>query len=211
MAGCAEMKRIALFSPATLFLAVFLLTVATCAAAFAEPATQSPLRLRSVQADFIQEKHLKILARPLVSKGSFTFQTPQSLRWEYFTPIHSILLMHEGKIRKFVERDGKMVEDQGMGLDSMQVVLSEISNWLDGRFTENSMFSVTFPDQQTVILTPKNQGFAALISSIELKLGRQAGLLDQVTIYEGTDSSTLLAFSNRTLNQEIPASRFSLQ
>jgi outer membrane lipoprotein-sorting protein len=73
------------------------------------------------------------------------------------------------------------------------------------------MFSVTFPDQQTVILTPKNQGFAALISSIELKLGKQAGLLDQVTIYEGADSSTLLAFSNRTLNQEIPASRFSLQ
>ena len=168
-----------------------------------------PMQLRSVQADFIQEKHLKILARPIISTGSFTFQAPQSLRWEYRTPIRSILLMHGGKVRKFVERDGVLAEDKGMRLDAMQVVLAEISNWLDGRFTDNAMFTVSFPTKQTILLTPKEQGFAALISSIELKLGEQVGLLDKVIIFEGPDASTSLTFSNRIINKEIPAAVFT--
>ena len=117
----------------------FFVLVSSCQAADHET-----IRLQSIQADFIQEKHLKILARPLVSTGTFTFQTPQSLRWEYRTPVPSVLLMHGGKIKKFVERDGQMVEDKGLRLDSMQVVLGQISNWLDGRFSDNDMFSVSF-------------------------------------------------------------------
>ncbi len=179
-----------------------------------EPALQQELKavqLRSVQSDFIQEKNLKILARPIISSGTFTFQAPLSLRWEYRTPIRSVLLMHSGKIKKFMERDGVLVEDKGMQLDAMQVVLSEISNWLDGRFTDNAMFTVSFPDKKSVLLAPKEQGLAALISSIELKLADQAGLLDQVIIFEGPDSSTILTFSNRTINQEIPVSLFTQQ
>ena len=167
------------------------------------------IKIHSVQADFRQEKNLKILARPIISTGTFTFQAPQSLRWEYRSPVHSILLMHDGKIRKFMERDGKLTENTGMQLDSMQVVLAEISNWLDGRFTDNTMFTVAFPDKQTIVLTPKDQGLAALISSIRLKLADQAGLLDEVTIFEGPGSSTILTFSNRTLNREIPVSLFT--
>jgi outer membrane lipoprotein-sorting protein len=170
---------------------------------------QAPVRLRSVQADFLQEKQLKILARPIISTGTFTFQAPQSLRWEYQKPVASLLLMHGGKVRKYVERDGQMVEDTRMQLDAMQMVLSEISNWLDGRFTDNKMFAVSFPQKQTILLTPKDQGMAAMISSIELKLADQKGLLDEVTIFEGPGSLTRLTFKNRRLNQEIPASLFT--
>ena len=92
------------------------------------PVVPAPVQLRSVKADFIQEKHLKILARPIISTGTFTFQAPQSLRWEYQKPLHSILLMHGGKVRKFVERAGVLAEDKGMQFDAMQVVLADISN-----------------------------------------------------------------------------------
>ena len=168
-------------------------------------------RLHSVRADFRQEKHLQILASPIFSTGTFIFQAPQSLRWEYRTPIRSLLLMHGGKIKKFVERDGRLQEEQSMGLDSMQVVLADISNWLDGRFTDNAMFQVSFPDKRTVLLTPREKGLAALISGIELKLADERGLLDEVTIYEGPESYTRLTFSSRSLNQEIPASLFTEQ
>ena len=174
-----------------------------------ESVAQAPVKLHSVKADFVQEKHLKILARPIISTGTFTFQAPQSLRWEYQKPLHSILLMHGGKVKKFIERDGKLTEEKGMQLDSMQVVLAEISNWLDGRFTENKMFAVSFSQKQTILLTPKDQGMAAMISGIELKLADQKGLLDEVTIFEGPGSLTRLTFKNRRLNQELPASLFT--
>jgi outer membrane lipoprotein-sorting protein len=167
------------------------------------------IQIQSIQADFTQEKHLKILARPIISTGTFIFQAPGSLRWEYRTPVASVLLMHEGTIKKFIRQNGKLVEDHGMGLDAMQVVLTEIGNWLDGRFTDNAMFSVSFPDKRTVMLTPKDQAIAGLISNIILKLAEQKGLLDSVTIFEGPDSFTAMTFTHRALNKKIPATSFT--
>ena len=85
----------------------------------------SAVHVDSVQADFVQEKSLPILARPLISTGKFLFQAPGSLRWEYFSPLSSVLLMNNGQVRKFVKHGGEFVEEHGMGLSSMQIVLQE--------------------------------------------------------------------------------------
>ena len=170
---------------------------------------RDPVVLHSVQADFSQEKHLKILARPLVSTGRFVFQAPGSLRWEYTKPLRSVLVMHEGRIRKFTEVNGKLAEEHGLRLDAMQVVLTEISGWLAGRFTDNASFDVSYTDDRTVLLTPKREGMRTFIQSIELKLADQAGLLNSVTIAEGPDSFTRLLFSHSVLNQPVDQSLFT--
>jgi outer membrane lipoprotein-sorting protein len=185
-------------------LLLFIVLVSSCLAA-----DQEPIPLQSIQAGFVQEKHLKILARPLVSTGTFTFQAPGSLRWEYKSPVASVLLMYRGKIRKFVERDGQLVEDKGLGLDSMQVVLGQISSWLDGRFTDNDIFRVSEVDEHTVLLTPKDQALAGLISKIELKLADRKGILDGVKIFEGPESYTSMTFQNPVVNQDISAAVFT--
>lgn len=172
---------------------------------------QPPVPLQSIRADFIQEKHLKILTHPIISTGSFTFQRPQSLRWEYLSPIRSILLMHGGEMKKFVEQDGRLVADTGMVFGSMQIVLTEISNWLDGRFSENKMFQVARPSERTILLTPKSKDLAGVISSIALTLADQTGNLDEITIFEGPESYTRMRFTNRVQNKEIPVSVFTAQ
>ena len=180
---------------------------------FANPAAgdEQAVRLRSVQADFSQEKHLQILARPLLSSGLFIFQAPQSLRWEYQTPLHSIMLMHDGRIEKTIERNGRFERDNGAGVSSMQIILQEIGSWLDGRFTDNPLFSCNRSDERTVIHTPKEKGLQAVISRIELRLGKQEGMMDSVTIFEGPDAWTRLTFTNIVLNREIPESFFRSQ
>lgn len=166
-------------------------------------------RLQSVQADFIQETHLQILVRPIISRGRFVFQAPGSLRWEYREPFRSILLMFDGRVRKFTYRDGKPVANKGMQLDAMQVVLGEIKGWLGGRFTDNAAFKARFEDKRTILLTPKKKSLRQFISSIELKLAGQAGLLHSVTIFEGPGAFTKLVFSHVVLNQPVPDSLFT--
>lgn len=168
-------------------------------------------KLQSVEADFTQHKQLKILAEPLVATGHFSFQAPDSLRWEYVEPVASLLLMCRGTVKKYVRSEGRWEEEKTMGLDAVQTVLSEITNWLDGRFRENEMFRVERPDKKTVLLRPKQEGFASLISSIELKLSGQKGQIDTVdgvTIHEGEGSYTRLSFTNRVINRKIPAATF---
>jgi hypothetical protein len=165
--------------------------------------------VQSVQADFVQEKHLKILVRPILSSGRFVFRAPRSLRWEYRKPFRSILLMNDGRIRKFVEHNGQLMEDRTMRLDAMQVVLAEISGWLEGRFTENAAFTIEEIDKQTIRLIPKQEGMRAFISSIVLKLSDRPGLLDSVTIHEGPDSFTRLVFAAALLNQPVQEALFA--
>ncbi|VAW32903.1 hypothetical protein MNBD_DELTA03-1235 [hydrothermal vent metagenome] len=170
--------------------------------------SRAAARLKSVQADFTQETHLKILARPIISKGIFIFQAPNSLRWEYKSPVRSIMLMHDGRTKKYIQQNGRLVEEQGPGLESMQIVLQEISHWLKGQFNADPTFKVRLEKGRRIIFTPKNKAIARLINRIVLKLSDQPSLMDSVTIYEGPASFTRLTFTDAKINRVIKESRF---
>lgn len=194
------------FLPILPFL-LLLLLIASRAGAAEPPAPK--VALRSVQASFFQEKHLQILAQPLTSRGVFAFQAPRSLRWEYLYPVRTLLLVHNDSIRKLVEQNGTMVDDPGLAMDSIQLVLEEITNWLAGRFTDSPAFDAAFPDERTIVLTPKEAGLAAVISRIELRLQNEEGLLESVLIMEGPDAYTRLTFSDAVLNRSLAPSLFT--
>ena len=157
----------------------------------------------SVSAEFIQEKHMRILVRPLVSSGVFYFQAPASLRWEYQKPLKNILIMHGNRIERYVVTEDGIIKESGGNLQAMQVVLEQISQWLGGRFDENPMFSAKLEPGSKIILAPKEEAFAKMIRRIELELSQRAGVIDTVTIYETDDSFTRLIFKNTVLNKPL--------
>lgn len=50
-------------------------------------------KVTSIQSRFTQEKHLSMFDEVLISEGSFAFQRPSSLRWEYTTPFKAGFLL----------------------------------------------------------------------------------------------------------------------
>ena len=164
----------------------------------------------SLKAGFVQEKHMKILARPLVSRGGFIFQAPDSLRWEYTEPLKSVLVMHKGQIRRFVNKDDRLVEDATAGLQSMQVVLQQISQWLSGRFDENPAFSATLASGSKIVMTPREKALTRLIERIEIELSEQPAVIESVTIFESADSFTRLVFQDVTINPRLDDTAFSI-
>jgi outer membrane lipoprotein-sorting protein len=168
----------------------------------------TPGRPSSVSAEFSQEKHMKILSRPLVSTGKFYYQSPGSLRWEYQSPIRSILLVHNGEAKRYIQKEGGMTEDTGPQLQTMGMVLQEISRYLNGRFDDNPSFSARMEPGRRVVLTPKEASLSQLIAHIDLDLSDQVGLINAVTIYESQDSFTKMTFHNAVLDQKIPETLF---
>lgn len=164
--------------------------------------------IKSVMANFIQEKHLKILSKPLISKGTFYYQVPQSLRWEYTSPFQSILLIHNGNIKRYIKNNGGFIQDSGAELQAMQVVLQEITLWLRGRFNDNPNFNVVLEPGPKIVLTPKEKSFAAIIQRIELLLSNQPGIIETVRIYENDNSYTKFIFNNVRLNKPLKDSLF---
>ncbi|MCD6296538.1 MAG: outer membrane lipoprotein carrier protein LolA [Deltaproteobacteria bacterium] len=165
-------------------------------------------KVTSISAEFTQEKHLRILTKPLVSRGIFYYQAPRSLRWEYKSPVRSILLMHQGKIRRYIEGSSGLTEDSGAGLQAMQSVLQEITRWLKGDFGSNPMFSASLKGEGKIVLTPREKAFASIIKRIELILSDRPGVIESVTIYEGKNSFTRIEFQNVRVNDPLKDSLF---
>jgi len=159
--------------------------------------------ISSVRAEFIQTKHMKILAKPLVSKGIVYFKRPTSIRWEYLSPVKSILLMDNGKIRRFIEGETGLVEDTGAALQIMQFVLREITFWLSGNFNESPHFTPVLKPGKTILLNPNDDSFSHIIQRIELKLSDTPGIINRVTIHESEDSYTEYKFTTTQLNTPI--------
>ncbi len=164
--------------------------------------------ITSVQADFVQKKHMAILSKPLVSRGRLYFQVPRSLRWEYVSPVNSILLMHEGTVTRYIKKGDTVTRDSSAGLQSMQIVLQEIIMWMRGNFDANPGFKPELRPGRIIVLTPKEKSMAEIIQRIELKLSSTPGVIQSVRIYENEKSYTVIDFMKVKMNAKLPDSRF---
>ena len=165
-------------------------------------------QVNTIRADFVQEKHLQILSRPLISKGVFYYEAPGSLRWEYQSPIKSILLMHEGRVTRYIWGENGFRKDSGLSLQAMQIVLQEITKWLGGHFDDNPDFTASLEPDRKIVLTPKKKAFSAIIRNIELILSDRPGVIESVTIYEGEKSFTRIIFKNVRVNEVLKETVF---
>jgi len=169
---------------------------------------EKAIDIQTIGAQFIQEKHLEILIKPLISKGAFYFRAPGSLRWEYTSPIRSILLMHDGKIRRYIGGENGFKEDAGPGLQGMEMVLQEITRWLKGEFSDNPDYHASLEGNNKIVMVPKNKAFAEIIQRIEILLSDRSGVIETVTIYEGKNSFTKIRFRDVNVNRGLTDALF---
>jgi outer membrane lipoprotein-sorting protein len=175
-----------------------------------EKLRQESAKIKTLQADFIQKKFMKILSKPLVSEGRFYFAVPDSFRWEYFKPLKSIVIAYKNITRRYSYADGKMVEDKTGGAQAMKIVLSEIAGWMNGRFDQNPSFKATISKKGNtcITLTPVGESMTGMIEKIEITIAPKAGVVKSVKIMEGHDNFTRINFNNVKINEVINPSVF---
>jgi outer membrane lipoprotein-sorting protein len=165
--------------------------------------------IRTVQADFTQEKHLQILAQPLLSRGRLIFAAPDRLRWEYEAPLPSVLLMNEGRVQRFVKTGATWTEDASAALPAMSFVMQEIGRWMNGRFDENPDFAARLEPGGRIILSPRKEALATVIQQIVLQLADTPGVIEAVTVYEDDLNFTRLHFTDVVVNQSVDPALFT--
>lgn len=166
--------------------------------------------VRSLSAHFIQRKNLKILSKPLVSEGLFSFRAPRDLRWEYTVPLKNILLVSHDTVRRYVWTDGQYMEDSSSRLEAVRIVMEQIASWLGGDFQENDTFAAALVPgpPPRIELTPKKEEFSDFITKVVLTLSGTSGVISTVEIREPHGSSTILEFTRVVVNGPIDESAF---
>jgi hypothetical protein len=90
----------------------------------------------------------------------------------------------------------------------MQVVVQEITQWLNGRFDVNPAFAARLEPGRKIVMTPRDESFARLIQRIEILLSDRPAVIKSVMIFESEDSFTKLDFKDVVLNQKLDDALF---
>ncbi len=192
----------------SLFLVVLAGTILVGWADTLEQIKKNKVEIKTIRGDFVQEKNMKILSNPFVSKGVFYYKIPNSFRWEYYSPIISIMLMHKGRTKRFIKTNTGFTEDVGANFQAVQGIIQELMKWFNGRFDENPDFKVTLQDGGKIVMVPKKKSYGLFVQHIELILSEKPGVIKSIMIYESEDAFTKFEFINVRLNGEIQDSLF---
>jgi hypothetical protein len=204
-----------------LHIAMVVVGLASPAAHAAEPAwydswegiRKAAATVRTIETAFVQTRNLRILARPLVSRGSMAYRRPNDLRWEYQSPLQTLLLVREGSIKRLIKHGGAWVPDSSARLEVMRIVLGEINLWLEGDFAASRTFKpvlrpATASQPAHVDLLPMDPSLGKIISRIAISFGARPGTVSAIDIFEDSEGSTHIAFEHSTYDGAIPDQRF---
>jgi outer membrane lipoprotein-sorting protein len=165
--------------------------------------------IRSVKADFLQKRYLKILTRPLESEGKLFFYVPDSLRWEYLNPLRSVMLEKGSTVQVYNFSEGMWKPEMTQAVEARRMVLAEISHWFQGRFDESTAFKHLYsPGPPAQVTMVAGEGINRFIQRIEIVLSVRPGVIDRVEIEESGGSRTSIEFRNVEINSSFPSEVF---
>jgi outer membrane lipoprotein-sorting protein len=165
--------------------------------------------IRSVKAEFLQKRSLPILTKPLFSEGKLFFYIPNSLRWEYLSPLRSVMLRKGNNIQIYNFSDGVWKPEMAQAVESRRMVLEEISHWFQGRFDESKAFKHLYsPGPSERVILVSGEGINRFIHRIEIVLSVRPGVIDRVEIEEPGGSRTSIEFKNVEINSSFSSEVF---
>ena len=169
-------------------------------------------KVHSVAAEFTQTKHLKMLARPITSEGRLYYEEPGKFRWEYATPIKSVLIKDKRGVHRVTWRAGKYQPDAEAKLRPVQMVLEQMEQWLHGDFSQATLFQSTLEagPPARVKLVPREKALGQFIQVVYVVLSSTPGVVDSIEIWEGPDAVTRIKLKNVKLNEKLPQQTFEV-
>jgi len=166
---------------------------------------------RTIQSDFIQEKHLTMLEEVIISKGRFLFRKENDVRWEYSSPINYVIVIYEGKFR--IKNDEKISEFDIGSNALFQQINKMIVTAIRGDFVDNPEFEASFFESgklYRVKLKALNKQVAEMLAGIEIFFSKETLAVERVMFIEPGEDYTNIIFNNRKVNFEITDNQFEL-
>lgn len=168
----------------------------------------------TIVAKFTEEKHLKLLTRPVVSRGELYFNRPNQVRWEYLEPDRKVFVVTEDRylayypalkraeevpIKKFIGK--RLFRFIGLGQS-----IDELGKQYDFRLEPKSDLEGT----HLLVLTPRKKRMRERMAEMKIWVDETTFLPRRLQYREIDGDSTLLEFHDVRANVEVAATQFRL-
>ena len=165
--------------------------------------------MTTMQCDFTQTKHMKLLKKDMESKGKMYFKRPDKLRWQYTSPYDYIFILNGDK----VTLNTKQIDAQKnkMFRQITNIIINSITG---GGLKSAADFSVELyktDNSYSAKLYPKKKEVKQVYQVIEICFNPALTAVSSVKMVEKTGDTTTVTLSNTKNNAAIDETLFSIR
>ena len=166
-------------------------------------------KIISIKSDFVQEKNLSLLSEKIISKGRFWFKRESLVRMEYIQPYQYLMILNKDKI--FIKDGQKESKISAKSNKLFQQINRIMIDCMQGTALNNPDFKTRIFENKTsslIELTPLTKGLKEMFKSINVIVDSKDFSVISIEMLELSNDNTLIRFTNKELNAEIPDSLF---
>ncbi len=170
--------------------------------------------IRTVETEFVQEKHLAIMDRTMTMRGRIFMAKPDRLAWRVDDPIRYVMVMDDKAIRQWDSESGQQTVMELDANPALQVAVGQMRQWFSGDYARlTSEYRITLerddPVELTFVPLPENPA-AGYIERVSVRFTDDERYLAGIMIEEKGSDRTELRFHGTKLNREIPSAAWQL-
>lgn len=174
--------------------------------------TSTAASTRTLRADFVQTKSLRMLNHKLTARGRVIFAAPARLRWEYLAPTAYVLVIDGEKV---TVRSGKNKHSIDTRQSQIFAQIAQImSESVTGRsLADTRRFAVRLFDEGntwTAELTPRNGALKRLFATVRLRFDAKRRVVTRVDLVEHNGDATVIEMQGVQVNQRLDAHEFQV-
>ena len=169
--------------------------------------------VKSLQADFKQEKILALLAQPQLSRGTFAYEKPDRVRWNYSDPNPVTMLIAGGRMTTYYPKLGRAesievgrFQDRIFKYMGAANAIGELTTWFNFRFSDRKGDTTW-----KLELLPKTSQVSKRVKHITIWIDRKSFMTSKFEYVEADGDVTTYEFTSIRVNETVPPSTFKLE
>ena len=175
--------------------------------------TQAASTMKTMQCDFTQTKHLKMLNDKMTSKGRMYYQQTNRLRWEYTSPYSYTFILNDDKVllKNKQRNDVIDVNKNKLFREIARIMMNSV---VGTSLTDDKNFKSTIAtngNEWMATLLPQRKDLKQLFQKIILHFSKKNAMVKQVELIERNGDKTVIELNNIRTNEKISADMFTIR
>jgi len=175
--------------------------------------TQAASAMKTMQCDFTQTKHLRMLNDKMTSKGRMYYQQTNRLRWEYTSPYSYTFILNDDKVllKNKQRNDVIDVNKNKLFREIARIMMNSV---VGTSLTDDKSFKSTIAtngNEWIASLLPQRKDLKQLFQKIILHFSKKNAMVKQVELIERNGDKTVIELNNIRTNEKISADMFTIR
>ena len=173
---------------------------------------QAAAAMKTLQCDFVQIKHLKMLNEEMLAQGKMYYHQSNKLRWEYTNPYTYTFVLNGDKVLLKNQQRNDVI-DVNQNKIFREIARIMMSSVVGNSLLDNKTFKTTITINNSEWIAtqiPQRKDMRQIFQRIVLHFNPQCAVVSCVEMIEKNGDKTVINLKNIRTNETLNASIFAV-